>query len=169
MPMSSRFDPVMFASASGAYSSGFLPAFHANVKSTAYSGNTAMSARTASARPCDTSSWRTSAAQARRNADPRMAAPKTNGATQSPGDAPLSRMSSPGSVVSSAPAMASTDHRERGPPVVRAGSAWGAVTRRILRGVRAATWGTPGYEFDRFGLRTQGISAEALIVATMLR
>ena len=45
-------EPVMLARASGAYFSGFSPAFHANVKSTAYSGSTAMSASTVSARPC---------------------------------------------------------------------------------------------------------------------
>ena len=43
---------------------------HANVKSTAYSGSTAISASTVRARPWETSSWSTSAAQASRNAEP---------------------------------------------------------------------------------------------------
>ena len=79
MPMSSRFAPVMLASASGAYWSGSSPAFQANVKSTAYSGSTAISASTVSARPCDTSSWSTSAAQASRKAEPEDREPEDDG------------------------------------------------------------------------------------------
>jgi hypothetical protein len=51
MPINSRLPPVMLASASGAYLSGSSPAFNANVKSTAYSGSTAMSASSARAAP----------------------------------------------------------------------------------------------------------------------
>ncbi len=80
-PMSSRLEPVMLASASGAYLSGSFPAFHANVKSTAYSGSTAMRASTVRARPCEMSSWSASAPQARRNDEARMARPKISGAT----------------------------------------------------------------------------------------
>ena len=98
MPIRSRFEPVMLASARGANFSGFSPAFHANVKSTAYSGSTAMSASTVSARPCDTSSCSTSAAQASRNADPRIARPKTSGAATSGRPDPVSRTTTPGRV-----------------------------------------------------------------------
>ncbi len=69
-------------------SPGSRPPCTAKVKSTAYSGSTAISASTVSARPCDTSSWRVSAAQASRNAEPRMARPKTTGATTSPRPTP---------------------------------------------------------------------------------
>ena len=96
MPISSRLPPVMFASASGAYLSGSSPALQANVKSTAYSGSTAISASTVRARPCDTSSCSASAAQARRNAEPRIASPKTTGATTSPRPMPPMRASTPG-------------------------------------------------------------------------
>ena len=84
MPMSSRFPPVMFASASGAYFGSRVrcPAFEVKTKSTAYSGSTAMSARTARARPAETSSWSTSAAQASRKAAPTTASPKITAWTQ---------------------------------------------------------------------------------------
>ena len=74
-PISSRLLPVMLARASGAYFSGLLPALLAKVKSTTYSGRTAMRASTASARPCETSSWRASAPQANRKAAPTIAMP----------------------------------------------------------------------------------------------
>ena len=54
-PISSWLPPVMFASASGANSAGFLPAFHVKTKSTAYSGSTATSASSARASPAEMS------------------------------------------------------------------------------------------------------------------
>ena len=84
-PISSWLPPVMFASASGANSAGCLPAFHVNTKSTAYSGSTATSASSASARPAEMSSCTTSAAQASMNAAPTTARPKSTAATRGSG------------------------------------------------------------------------------------
>src|SRR3954454_8592433 len=92
MPMSSRFDPVMLASASeqadslaAEMSAGLRqaapnraterPPSLANTTSTAYSGSTAMKARRAMARPAEMSSWATSAAHDSRKAAPTMAIP----------------------------------------------------------------------------------------------
>ena len=87
MPTSTRFAPVMLASAGvhGFSPSGFgtqapasansCPAWKLNTKSTAYSGSTASSASTARASPALMSSWAASAAQASTNAAPTMAAP----------------------------------------------------------------------------------------------
>src|SRR5436190_4857985 len=170
-PMRSRFEPVMLASASGAYLSGSVPALAANVKSTAYSGSTAMSASTASARPWETSSCMTSAAQARRNAEPRIASPKRMGATTSGSSAPPSRATRPGSVAATDPASARTVAR------TRVGlSSCGRVTPAMLRGGS----GRPhlGYGDLReagparpcdFDLRIRGIPAEALTVGTTPR
>ncbi len=91
MPMRSRLPPVMLARASGAYFSGLVPAFEVKTKSTAYSGRTAIRARTARARPAETSSWRTSAAQARRKAAPTTASPKMMAAIQLSGWVPVAR------------------------------------------------------------------------------
>ena len=69
----------MLARASGANSFGCVPAFEVNTKSTAYSGSTAISARTASASPAEMSSCTTSAPQPSRNAAPTIARPKHDG------------------------------------------------------------------------------------------
>ena len=85
MPISSRFAPVMFASASE-HGDSVPPSERqarraglrerrrrpscANTKSTAYSGSTAMRARIAIARPAEMSSCATSAAQDSMNAAP---------------------------------------------------------------------------------------------------
>src|SRR5687767_3020599 len=76
-PISRRLAPVMFAIAYECASSSPCPARNARMRSTAYSGRTAISARTAIASVCEMSSWATSAAQARRKAAPRIAAPYT--------------------------------------------------------------------------------------------
>ena len=101
-PMSRRFPPVMLASASGAYLSGSWPALTANVKSTAYSGRTAISARTAIARPCETSSCSTSAPHARRKAAPTTANPNKVAANHVGGEPPVARKASAGSVAAAA-------------------------------------------------------------------
>ena len=89
MPISSRLAPVMLARTSeqleapsspgawqlGPYCSTSLPPFQANTKPTAYSGRTAIRARTPMARLADTSSWAASAAQASTNAAPITATP----------------------------------------------------------------------------------------------
>ncbi len=92
IPIKSRLAPVMFASASpqgdsvpppdagrhaGPVASNEFPPCHAKTKSTAYSGRTAISARTAIARPAEMSSWATSAAHDRMNAAPTIASPKS--------------------------------------------------------------------------------------------
>jgi hypothetical protein len=59
------------------------PPLSANTVSTAYSGSTAMNARTAIASPADTSSCATSAAHDSRNAAPTIARPKATAATGS--------------------------------------------------------------------------------------
>src|SRR3954470_21707655 len=88
-PMSSRLDPVMLASArehgdspvepgglqATPYWAKASPPLRANTRSTAYSGRTAMNARTAMARPAEMSSWAASAAHDSRKAAPTMAAP----------------------------------------------------------------------------------------------
>src|SRR5947209_10171418 len=102
----------MFASASGAYRAGSLPAFHVNTKSTAYSGSTATSASIASARPAETSSCTTSAAQASMNAAPTTATPKITAASSGSGWRPPTRTVTAGSVVATAAAIATAD-RER--------------------------------------------------------
>src|SRR6266545_7507590 len=89
MPMRSRLAPVMLASTSEQFdapaSSGArqpapnrstsLPPFQANTNPTAYSGSTAIRARTPMARLAETSSWAASAAQASTNAAPMTAMP----------------------------------------------------------------------------------------------
>ena len=94
MPINSRFAPVMFASASehgdsvppsigrqaAPVAANDCPPFHANTKSTAYSGSTAISARIAIASPAEMSSWATSAAHESRKAAPTIASPKISAA-----------------------------------------------------------------------------------------
>jgi len=84
-----RFAPVMFAIARFPAAADPAPACHAYSASTAYSGATASTARTAMANPCGTSFSAVSAAHASRNAAPRIATPATttaaSGVTFSPG------------------------------------------------------------------------------------
>ena len=89
MPMSRRLAPVMLASASehgvspgapggrqaGPYAATAPPALKANTRSTAYSGSTAMKARSAIASPAEMSSCATSAPHDSMNAAPTMARP----------------------------------------------------------------------------------------------
>ena len=91
-PISSRLAPVMLARASehgdavelfaAAHrlpnSATACPALSAKTKSTAYSGRTAMSARSAIANPAEMSSWAASAAHDRMKAAPTMARPKSS-------------------------------------------------------------------------------------------
>ena len=92
MPINSRLAPVMLASArlhgdsspppgggrqAGPVASNEFPPCQANTKSTAYSGSTAMSARTAIASPAEMSSCATSAAHDRMNAAPTIASPNS--------------------------------------------------------------------------------------------
>src|SRR5581483_488468 len=70
--------------------------------STAYSGSTAMKARTAIARPAEMSSWATSAAHDRRNAAPTIDRPNSSAARDSATWAPETRRTSPGSVTATA-------------------------------------------------------------------
>src|SRR5687768_12125039 len=111
-PISSRFPPVMLASANGANRSGSSPAFNAKVKSTAYSGNTAMRASNANANPRDTSTWSASAPHAMRNAAPTTASPNSTAPTTGSGWLPLTRRTMAGRVEAAAAAiMASAPNR----------------------------------------------------------
>ena len=116
MPISRRFAPVMFARASehgdsvppemGGHeapnSSKEFPACQAKTKSTAYSGSTAIRARTAIARPAEISSWATSAAQERMNADPTIARPNTAAPTGFGTEESSTRNTSAGTVTATA-------------------------------------------------------------------
>jgi hypothetical protein len=66
--------------------------------STAYSGRTAMNARTAIARPAEMSSCATSAAHDRMKAAPTMASPNNSASTTFPRDAPEKRSTIAGTV-----------------------------------------------------------------------
>jgi hypothetical protein len=95
MPISRRFAPVMLARASehalslvslaalhaSPNCSNAFPPFHASTMSTAYSGRTAMNARTAIARPAEMSSCATSAAHDRMKAAPTIASPNSSAST----------------------------------------------------------------------------------------
>ena len=74
MPIKSLLPPVIFAIANGAYE-GSSAAFHANEKSTAYSGRTAIIAMNAIASPAEISFSAASAPQLSRKAAPNMATP----------------------------------------------------------------------------------------------
>ena len=95
MPISRRFAPVMLARASehalsrvsfaalhaSPNCSNAFPPFHASTMSTAYSGSTAMNARTAIASPAEMSSCATSAAHDRMKAAPTIASPNSSAST----------------------------------------------------------------------------------------
>ena len=104
MPISSRFAPVMFATANGAYS-GSCPAFHANARSTAYSGSTATNAMNATASACEMSTSAASAAQASRNAAATIASPYSAVSVTSSMWLPVTRRYSAGAVTSVASVM----------------------------------------------------------------
>src|SRR4030095_5640953 len=73
-PISKRLAPVILAMANAVYL-GSLPATQAKYMSTAYSGSTAIKARSAIASDCGISNWASSAAQESMNAAPKMASP----------------------------------------------------------------------------------------------
>ncbi len=119
MPIRSRFAPVMFASASEhLLSPGSVAALHsspnsanacppsnASTKSTAYSGNTAMNASTAIARPAEMSSCAASAAHDRMNAAPTIASPYRTASSQFSVWMSAIRRTSPGTVAATARTM----------------------------------------------------------------
>ena len=74
-PISIRLAPVIFATARP-ITSGSFPARQVMEASTAYSGSTAMKAKTATAKPLEMSTSAASVVQDNRNAAPRIAMPK---------------------------------------------------------------------------------------------
>ena len=101
--------------ASGANSSGSLPALEVNTKSTAYSGSTAISASRARASPAEMSSWMTSAPQPSRNAAPTTAEAVTEGREPvGSGVRRMRRMRTPGRVTRPAATSARPGWRGRG-------------------------------------------------------
>ena len=116
MPISSRLAPVMLASASeqasspaapggwhaSPYCSNAFPPSHARTRSTAYSGRTAMNARTAIARPAEMSSCATSAAHDRMKAAPTIASPYSRASTQFASDTLENRSTIAGTVMPTA-------------------------------------------------------------------
>ncbi len=117
IPISSRLAPVMLASASehalSPVSPGCLarpprtranafPPSHARTMSTAYSGRTAMNARTAIARPAEMSSCATSAAHDRMKAAPTIASPYSRASTQFASDTLENRSTIAGTVMPTA-------------------------------------------------------------------
>ena len=116
MPISRRLAPVMFARASehgdaapgspaghaGPKRRTDWPPRHAKTKSTAYSGNTAIKARTASERPAEMSSCATSAAHDSRNAAPTIPTPKQSASTGYGSAEPVKRRRNAGTLARNA-------------------------------------------------------------------